>query len=560
MTKEIVVGLPGSMGAAGRKPAISKVRAAPIVGKLGPSEEPPQPASASVASTKAAARLMRRASGTGTSDAAARTRRARPRSGRPASAESRPRARRSARRRRTRGPVPSSGTRAATRGPSRLPQIRKRSPSRSFAPRSNLDDTGRRERPRRIAAAVCVRRRSRPERPRRLRCAKSSTCTRNVLPAGPQVNVPDGLARRARSRAGGTAAPARSGSARPTDRRPVRAPRPQEDHRRPSRRLVEVGQEAERGRRKPADERDRAREPGCRRGQSRDDDAVPEHRQRADADRRGDRADDAGRVHAPSPAQVDEQPPEHGRDHERRNELEPRRRRRSAPHARRTSSPPRARRARPATPSADRERPTPTTRRRDAAQTAIASAGDRAEQPRPERRTATPGRRCRRSPTRVPSTATGIEKRPAGPGFARRRRGEPVVVPGERAPAADANPARAILRDEPVGCRSRRARVHPHAVVADPEHRLAQDAAHEQLDAVVHARLERPVAVEHAHVHARQRGRGRVEPEAVVERDRRTAPVRRRRARKRERGRADTITQKATAPATRRNRKAPFET
>ena len=108
-----------------------------------------------------------------------------------------------------------------------------------------------------------------------------------------------------------------------------------------------------------------------------------------------------------------------------------------------------------------------------------------------------------------PSTATGIAKRAGGAGLRRRRRREPVVVPDVRAPCRHAHPARAVLRDEPVGRRGRRARVHPDTVRPDPDQRLAQDPAHEQLGAVVDARLERPVAVEHAHVHAAERLRRR---------------------------------------------------
>ena len=113
-------------------------------------------------------------------------------------------------------------------------------------------------------------------------------------------------------------------------------------------------------------------------------------------------------------------------------------------------------------------------------------------------------------------------------GRADTRRGEPVVVPGNRAAVAHPDPAAAIGGDETVGGRRRRAGIDPHAGRVDPEQRLPQEASDEEIDAGVDAGLERAVAVEHPDVEPGDRTGRRIEPEVVVERDRRRAAVRER--------------------------------
>ena len=121
-----------------------------------------------------------------------------------------------------------------------------------------------------------------------------------------------GAARRPGRAAACSAARARSATGERTaaSERGRSEERPSPPHRLRTRHgLVEVGQEAERCRGGAADDREPADRPREHRRERRDHDAVPEHRQRAEADRGGDRADDAGGVHARAAAQAEQQAP-----------------------------------------------------------------------------------------------------------------------------------------------------------------------------------------------------------------------------------------------------------
>ena len=199
---------------------------------------------------------------------------------------------------------------------------------------------------------------------------------------------------------------------------------------------------------------------------------------RAEADRGRDRADDAGGVDAGAPVQPDEQAREHRRDERTpctswSHATPPVGASRTAnvvtstSAARPAAAPSPIVSGRPQRAAPDRERGSPPARTSAAssqgqsgrARDPDEGAGDRGRTPVDLDRDDEPADRADR---------------------ARRRRREPVVVPGDRAAAAQVDPAVPGGRDDLVAGRGRGVGVDPDPARVDPQERLVQRAAHEQ--------------------------------------------------------------------------------